>query len=66
MWTTYQQGLHFGSLTRSTCGAKPRRQTTEELEFGELGRDPRLPEGWYILPVLALGVAIIGATLALL
>ena len=33
-------------------------------EFSNLGRDPRYPSGWYILPVLALGLLVLGFLLA--
>lgn len=31
-----------------------------ECEFGEVGRDPRYPSGWFILPALVIGIAILG------
>ena len=32
-------------------------------EFSNLGRDPRYPSGWYILPVVALGLLMLGFVL---
>jgi hypothetical protein len=34
----------------------PRRSRAEDLEYSDYGRDPRLGPGWYILPLLAMGV----------
>jgi hypothetical protein len=34
----------------------PERDALLELEFSEMGRDPRFLPGWYILPLAAIGV----------
>ena len=31
------------------------------LEFGEMGRDPRFPSGWYVLPVFVVAVVAVVA-----
>jgi hypothetical protein len=37
-----------------------------DLEFSEYGRDPRFVAGWFILPGVALGMAIVAALILLL
>jgi len=39
------------------------RDLTLECEFSEVGRDPRFPHGWYIVPGALLGVLLILALL---
>jgi hypothetical protein len=34
-----------------------------EMEFSNVGRNPRFPASWYILPAVVTGMAIIAATL---
>lgn len=34
-----------------------------DLEFGNVGRSPRFLRGWYILPAIVTGMAIIAAVL---
>ena len=36
-----------------------------EMEFSNVGRNPRFPAGWYILPAVVTGMAIIAAVLLL-
>jgi len=36
-----------------------------DLEFSNYGRNPRFQHGWYILPALVTGMAIIAAVLLL-
>ena len=36
-----------------------------ECEFSEVGRDPRFPPGWYIVPGALLGVFVVLAVLLL-
>ena len=31
-----------------------------ECEFGPVGRDPRYPSGWFIMPAFVLGAGILG------
>jgi hypothetical protein len=37
-----------------------------DLEFSEYGRNPRFPAGWFILPCVVLGMAIVAALILLL
>ena len=31
-----------------------------DCEFGPIGRDPRFPSGWFIMPALIVGAVILG------
>ena len=39
-----------------------REEASDDLEFSDLGRDPRYPPAWWILPILVV-VGIIAAVL---
>jgi hypothetical protein len=42
-----------------------RKRALIDLEFGSHGRSPRFKSGWYILPAIVTGMAIIAAVLLL-
>lgn len=46
----------FPRRARAITG--PERDALLELEFGEMGRDPRFLPGWYILPFAAIGAVV--------
>jgi len=43
----------------------PAHASLIECEFSNYGRNPRFPAGWYILPAVVTGMAIIAAVLLL-
>lgn len=66
---------HYGPLLESPA-ARPRRKRTPldvfrdhadrvDLEFSEYARDPRFIPGWFILPGVMLGAAIIMVLLSM-
>ncbi|HXS06716.1 MAG TPA: hypothetical protein VN723_08010 [Rhizomicrobium sp.] len=55
---------------RKAKAKKPTREESEherliECEFSEIGRDPRFPAGWYIMPGVLLGLFLIVAVMLL-
>ena len=43
-----------------------RKRALIDLEFGTTGRSPRFKSGWYILPAIVTGMAIVAALLLLI
>jgi hypothetical protein len=68
---------HYDHIHDVPLARRPRRRETAEifrgreyaelidLEFSNVGRNPRFPAGWFILPAIVTGMAIVAA-LALL
>lgn len=48
---------HLASAKRAGRSAHERQA---ECEFGPIGRDPRYPSGWFIVPALIVGAVILG------
>ena len=58
------------SVARKAKAKKPPREKSEhelllECEFSEIGRDPRFPAGWYIVPGALMGLFLVLALLLL-
>lgn len=44
---------------RAPATTRLKREALLELEFSEIGRDPRFLPGWYILPFAAIGAGML-------
>ncbi|HEY4075326.1 MAG TPA: hypothetical protein VGM26_00205 [Rhizomicrobium sp.] len=49
----------------SSVFCNPDDPALSELEFSNYGRNPRFPAGWFILPAMVFGMAIIAAVIVL-
>ena len=50
------------AAARRAAARRATEELEEELEFGDLGRDPRFLPGWFVIPgfaVAAIGVALL-------
>ncbi|HEY2836128.1 MAG TPA: hypothetical protein VGI89_06120 [Rhizomicrobium sp.] len=50
----------FLSRMPHLASAKRADECMAECEFGPIGRDPRYPSGWFIVPALIVGAVILG------
>ena len=48
-----------GPIAQFFCG--PENSDLMNLEFSNYGRNPRFPAGWFILPAVVVGMAIVAA-----
>ncbi len=53
-----------GPIARLFCG--PENPDLMDLEFSNYGRTPRFPAGWFILPAVVAGMAIVAALILLI
>jgi hypothetical protein len=49
----------------SSVFCNPEDPAMSELEFSNYGRNPRFPAGWFILPAIVTGLAIVAAVIVL-